>query len=284
MTNAFMDLKFKIDKNGVIDLNDKKDYYMYTEIPSILNGIEVLSISNHMFEHCADLESVIIPDTVSYIGKYAFMNCFDLESINIPNSVKTIESGTFMNCVSLESITLPEGLLTICSSAFENCKSLTSINIPNSVTSIGKWAFYNCKNLETIILPTSLKNIGSRAFSGCVKLKTIRYKGNMNQWEMIDINDRESTLRNKTIYFEAKDDIKEVITSNSTNDCNCINKVNNPNLYECKIAYFDKPNKNNTIICMANDLSEVVSKLKDNLNNISDLHIKMYDNDMIEIN
>jgi hypothetical protein len=64
------------------------------------------------------LTSVIIPDSVTYIGEWAFSGCNSLTSIIIPASVTHIGE-----C------------------AFSNGRSLTSVIIPDSVTHIGEWAF-----------------------------------------------------------------------------------------------------------------------------------------------
>ena len=69
----------------------------------------------------------------------------NIESYVIPNSVTSIGDGAFSYCSSLHSVFIPDSVTSIGDCAFWDCNSLSKIVIPSSVTSIGKSAFYNCK-------------------------------------------------------------------------------------------------------------------------------------------
>ncbi len=99
-------------------------------IPSEVNSVPVTIIRDHAFDYCTDLNSVIIPDTVTSIGNGAFMGT-SLKLITIPDSVKKIGIGAFEECSSLESITIPDSVTSIGNSAFSGCTSLESITILN---------------------------------------------------------------------------------------------------------------------------------------------------------
>ena len=174
--------------------------------------------------------SVTVPDSVTYnnytypvvtIGTSAFEGCSNLQSVVLPATVTTINTDAFYGCVKLGSINLEEGLTTISQRAFYNC-NLASITIPSTVTSIGSKAFqgnatttitwlpktcsissdeyapfystnskvtsftfgpgvevipaYLCKNmslLDTIVLPPSVYSLGQYAFMYCTSLKSI---------------------------------------------------------------------------------------------------------------
>lgn len=68
--------------------------------------------------------SIVLPDTVLYIGERAFDSC-----------------------VNLESIVLQENLTTIAPYAFNACSNLKIIEIPTTVTQIGESAFLGCIGL-----------------------------------------------------------------------------------------------------------------------------------------
>lgn len=51
------------------------------------------------------------------------------------------------------------------------------------------------------MIPSSIKNIGTSAFYGCESLSTIYYKGTIEDWNEIDINDYNENLSNATLYF-----------------------------------------------------------------------------------
>ena len=91
-----------------------------------------------------NIESYVIPSSVTSIGKGAFTGCYSLSEIVIPSSVTSIGDGAFLGCRSLSEIVIPSSVTRIGEAAFYGCDSLSEIVIPSSVTSIGNGAFYNC--------------------------------------------------------------------------------------------------------------------------------------------
>lgn len=65
------------------------------------------------------VKSVVLPDSLVYIGKYAFSNCAQLESINIPSGLQVISDSAFYGCTKLDSLQLNQRLLQIGTNAFE---------------------------------------------------------------------------------------------------------------------------------------------------------------------
>lgn len=125
--------------------------------------------------NCTNLESIIIPNSVTSISRFAFNGCKELTSITIPNSVTYIGNFAFRNCIGLNSIIIPDLVTSIGDGVFSDCTGLTSITIPNSVTSIGKYAFCNCKGLKSITIPNSVTSIDRCGFWYCnPELKIIR--------------------------------------------------------------------------------------------------------------
>jgi hypothetical protein len=130
----------------------------------------VTSIGKSAFYKCTGLTSITIPDGVTSIGNYAFSGCTGLTSITIPDGVTSIGDSAFYKCTGLTSITIPDGVTSIGGSAFSGCTRLTSITIPDSVTSIGRLAFDECTGLTSITIPDSVTSIGNYAFRGCTSL------------------------------------------------------------------------------------------------------------------
>ena len=105
---------------------------------------------------CSSIKTIELPDTVVEIGKWSFASSdwgtgFDnLESIIIPDSVTKIGYNAFYSCKNLKSITIPDSVTSIDGYAFMYCTNLSSITIPNSVNNIGEGAFCVWTSSQTI--------------------------------------------------------------------------------------------------------------------------------------
>lgn len=152
-----MDIKnFKIvNKELLCYLGTDKDVIIPTGITTISEGA---------FKN-ADIESVIIPDTVLNIGSYAFAYCSNLVRVCMSDNIEHIGSYAFMYCVKLKDICIPKSLTTIEEGVFLGCREL-NIEIPEGILNIGKLAFEGT-GLVNVILPKMLINVGMQAFASC---------------------------------------------------------------------------------------------------------------------
>ena len=131
----------------------------------------VVKVNGDVFRECPELTSVVIPNTVTYIGSLAFYQDADLESVVLPNGLSSIENWTFCGCVSLASVNIPDSLISISDLAFAHCSSLVSISFPNTLETIGLCAFGQCSSLSgDLVLPSSLQRIGESCFYLCTGL------------------------------------------------------------------------------------------------------------------
>ena len=144
-----------------------------------------------------DITSVVIPDSVEYLGNEAFAGCSELSDVTIPDSITVVGDvpfngtkwyenqkdgpvyigktfygykGTMPHNLKLE---IRDGTTAIAKSALENCIDLYSIVLPESLESIGSNAFYGCDNLTSIDIPDNVSLIGEYAFASCKALKTV---------------------------------------------------------------------------------------------------------------
>lgn len=91
------------------------------------------------FKGCTKLTSVVIPNSVTWIGTSAFNGCTGLTSVIMQDGEKDVTylgNNAFDGCTKLTNIRLSSTLTSMSSQVFNNCKSLTSIYIPESVTDI----------------------------------------------------------------------------------------------------------------------------------------------------
>ena len=159
---------------------------------------EIISFRNQ------EIESYIIPDSVTSIGDGAFEGCSSLSSLVIPDSVVNIKGNPFylwkgkLECLSAsfiyednvlfnmdksklisfrnqeaKSFIIPNGVMSIEKYAFSDCSSLISISVPKSVTSIGDGAFDGCSSLSSIAISDSITSIGTWTFDGCKSLRSL---------------------------------------------------------------------------------------------------------------
>lgn len=168
-------------KEAVYKSNEKKSAEIV--ISEIVNykGIDyrVTSIDDYAFSDNNILISVIIPNSVTYIGYNAFEGDQNLTSVHLSENLENIHTGTF-----------------------KGCEKLQSIKMPNKIKRIFNRAFYGCKNLKTIYLPESLESIGSEVFIGCENITDIYCLANERPPMYGRVFD-ESTLNSATLHVPA---------------------------------------------------------------------------------
>ena len=90
---------------------------------------------------------------VTVIGKSAFYNCSNIESILLPSSITSLDEKAFYSCRKLKNINITDAITYMGNSVFELCSSLESITFPKNIKIIPKKCFFGCYQLKEIILP-----------------------------------------------------------------------------------------------------------------------------------
>jgi hypothetical protein len=207
---------------GIIDARDFKT--MRDEMPSLtdidLSGVKIVAYAGYpadgvpefafsnmnMAQGKTNLNSVILPESVTSIGYSSFKNCEGLTTINIPPLVTLIGSYAFTNCTRITTINIPSAVTSIGDEAFVHFNGLISVDannnkyssldgvlfnkiqteliqcpnsktgnytIPSSVTSIHSCAFEFCTGLTNVTIPSSVTYIGDYAFYYCSGLTNV---------------------------------------------------------------------------------------------------------------
>ena len=192
--------------SGIYSPDHQKDYILRSfcnQIQSVTIPESVTSIGKSAFEHCSNLDSLIINGVAtSMIGAYAFASCTSLTSLSLVGSFQTIGDCAFASCGmtsltidatitsiekyafssnSLTSLSLTGNVQKIGDYAFANCTSLTSLSLTGNIQKIGDHAFDSCSSLNTVALPKSLTSIGSYAFDSCTRLDSIEIPGKVTE-------------------------------------------------------------------------------------------------------
>ena len=183
--------------NSITAINSSAFYYC-TKLGSVNLPEGLTSISQYAFYKC-NLDTIIIPSTVSSIGSKAFqgnattsvtwlpVNCSISSDDSAPfySTSSQIKSFTFGPNVEvipaylckymslLDTVVLPPSVRSLGQCAFMYCTSLKSINLPVTQKTLPVSFFEGCSSLESIELPATLTKISTYAFYGCTKLANV---------------------------------------------------------------------------------------------------------------
>lgn len=142
------------------------------------------------FARCVNLQEVVLPAGVLWIGPFAFDYCTRLTKINLPEGLEAMSRRAFGNCQSLESITLPASLGTQkkltyykleenkyftegdYSEVFADCSKLSTVTLTAGLKGLPWLMFQNCTALANVTLPDGIVYLQD-AFTGCSALKSL---------------------------------------------------------------------------------------------------------------
>ncbi len=127
----------------------------------------------------SNIEEIIIPDNVNYIGQRTFAECHNLKRVTLPKNLKYLGPSAFSGCSNLEEIILPSGLEEINYRTFAECRRLKKVIIPDGVKKIDWAVFAGCDILEEIELPDSITSLNKQLFANCKRLKRIKLPKNI---------------------------------------------------------------------------------------------------------
>jgi len=139
------------------------------------------------------LKKVTFPSTLETIEDYAFYNYSNIDEVIIPKNVKYIGKGAFSggNYSGVDTLTFEEGgteQLVIADDAFGS-NNLTSLELPERVTTIGPNAFWGIE-AESIYIPKNVTSVAASAFNAGSHanstVKTITVDENNAVYQSID--------------------------------------------------------------------------------------------------
>ncbi len=163
-------------------------------------GSVLTYIGEDAFKGCRNLQSIVIPASVTDIGPNAFSDCPDLKNVTfeensqlkildalfanssiteltIPRSVTDIEVKAFANLSTLETIRFEDNSELDCMLGwvFLNCVNLTKVDFGKNskLRIIAGSVFENCAKLASIEIPETVTMLGNKAFGGCLAMKSI---------------------------------------------------------------------------------------------------------------
>ena len=158
------------DKTRTAAVYDVRGAGTVVEIPSnvTVGGIEytVTEAKRTTAEAYANIETLILPDTIKKIHEYTFGGSYGtpakLKEVTLPKNCTIGESA--FSYTAIESLVIPEGT-TLDYGSFQGCKKLKSVYI--EAAEISSDCFSGCSVLDTLTLGEQVRVIGVRAFMDC---------------------------------------------------------------------------------------------------------------------
>ena len=118
------------------------------------------------------LQSVVLPNGIEGIGFAAFAGCDQLQSVVLPSSVTYLEDYAFAGS-GLTSVDLPSTVVTMGKGVFSRCEALTSATI--NAREIGHFAFLGDIALAEVNIGSNVGYLNEGAFNGCTSLTTVNF-------------------------------------------------------------------------------------------------------------
>lgn len=180
---------FRKWENGVLYIEDCLIKANADEIAStyeIRPGTRL--IAKGAFEGCENLQEILLPETIEYVGEDAFAGtAFYNNSENWENDVLVL--GDLLIKVS-ENYTgvleVEEGIQTIADGAAKGCTNLKEVVVPESMVHIGENAFLDCTNLKKVTLGKNVETLGRGPFFQCDLLTEILVNEENIHFEVVD--------------------------------------------------------------------------------------------------
>ena len=98
----------------------------------------------------SQVTSFTFAEDVEVVPAYLCKWMNQLDSIVLPATVTSVGASAFMYCKGIQSFTFPKGIKTVATSVLEGCSALEEVTIPSTVTTINQDAFYGCSALRAM--------------------------------------------------------------------------------------------------------------------------------------
>ena len=208
------------------------------KIEEILIPNNVLHIGNCAFRYCEKLKSITLSNNMTTLEQRVLGECSSLEEIDIPSNITSINTFVFSGCDLLKKVLIHNSSTNIYRNTFLYCKSMEfneykdgyylgddtnpfmilyklknenagSLEINGNCELLINDLFNDNEYLSIIIIPKEIKRINARAFN---KMKSsnsldIYYKGSLEEWNNIIIDNSTYWPDFATIHFDYNDDL-----------------------------------------------------------------------------
>ena len=140
-------------------------------IPNELDGQVIEGIEGNAFyfytnPNLTEITSLVLPESLTYIGAENFTNCSNLASVTFPESLIYIGNNSF-SFSGISNLDFPSSIEYIGSSAFSHCE-LTAVSFADNsnISFIGTEVFNYNSGLSSVTLPTNVLSEFTNYYDG----------------------------------------------------------------------------------------------------------------------
>ncbi len=156
------------------------------EIPAYIGGLPVTKIGRQAFFGRTDIESVILPDTVTFIGAGAFERCRNLKTLVVSANLRYVEKHAFGYLCEIERVYFNGGADDWAGVRFERRDSNpvtdefyiggTPVREISVNIDVRAFTFSPCKHLHRVEIGENVAVIEDSAFSDCFHIEYFAVK------------------------------------------------------------------------------------------------------------
>ena len=158
----------------------------FVEIPAYIGEFPVVRIGSYAFSGRTDIESVILPDTVAFIGAGAFERCRNLKTLTVPANLSYCGKHAFGYLCEIDRVYFNGSADNWAGVRFESPDANPVKNElyiggqPVREVVIGRdvraFTFSPCRHLVSVTINESVKSISDGAFSDCFHIERFTVK------------------------------------------------------------------------------------------------------------
>ena len=178
--------------------------FHFPELEHIVLPSGLTKISSCMLSGCPKVTDLIIPDSVTRFEYGAIAGCANVSEPIIPDGVTSIDAGAFYG-IGNRTVTIPRNVTEMGRCVLQGCDKLEHVKITNDMEILPEGMFESCGALKSVVLPASLKAVDIYAFLRCEQLSDVYFLGTEEQWNQLEIKERNEPLLQATVHYHTAD-------------------------------------------------------------------------------
>lgn len=146
-----------------------------------------VGIADEAFKERSRLTTLVMPDSMLYVGNYSFEGCVSLRSLTLSPVLKSFAFRSFHACVSLTSLEIPETVETVKMESFTACTRLLR-KAMYRVTYVDRWVVACDSDATFTVLTENTVGVGPLVFGENSPLETVFYEGDAQGFAALRID------------------------------------------------------------------------------------------------